>query len=100
MLDVLHHVWPDRFFLAVDVADLVNIPKDGEAAQATTLKGFFEASGRGSTATFTPKSVGRRLTSVLGAPVLVGDQTMTLVKVSSEKQSQQKRATWFQVRVL
>ncbi len=99
VLDVLHHVWPARSFLASDVADLVNFPKDGEAAHSIILKGFFEASGRGNAATFTPKSVGRRLTSSLGAPVLVGDQIMTLAKVSSEKESQQKRASWFQVRV-
>ncbi len=100
VLDILYSVWPSRSFLATDVARLINNPMEGEADSADLLRGFFEANGRRSGMTITPRSIGQRLRAMIGAPVFVEGKTMRLDRVAGGGPAEQKRAVNFRVRTL
>ena len=100
VLDILRGTWPDsRFFQASDVTGLINAPMKGEEKNATLLKTFFDNGGRRSAGDVTAITIGKRLGTLVDAPVLVGDRTMKLVRKQSDNPAA-RRSAWFTVRVL
>lgn len=100
VLDTLQHTHGDRSFQAVDVARMINHPMPGDEDAAETLRGFFDAGGRRAGAAITPIIVGKRLGTVVDAPVSVGGQTMKLSRDKPSKDGGRKESTSFRVRVL
>ena len=100
ILDVIHTTWPNDAFQASDVALRINSPMEGEGATASALRGFFEPSGRRSAVDVSSRVIGRRLGTLTGTPVYVGDRTMRLERKVSGDQDKHKRAQWFRIQVL
>lgn len=99
VLNILHRAWPREFFQASDVAQLINKPVMGEEANSDQLRAFFDSNGRRNAGDVTSIVVGRRLGTLVDAPVLVGDRTMKLVRSQSDNPAA-RRSAWFKVRVL
>jgi hypothetical protein len=98
-LETLYTIWSARRFQASEVAAIMNEPKRGEYTVASRLRAFFESNGPMNGATITAISVGRRLSAIVGAPVLVGSKTMKLVKHVPENQSTQRKTSQFSVAI-
>jgi len=98
-LDILYSTWPTRAFQASEVARLINAPMEGEAANSGRLRTFFDSSGRRNSGDVSAIMVGKRLSTMVDAPVLVGDQTMKLVRNQTDN-PEARRSAWFKVRVL
>jgi hypothetical protein len=98
VLDILHAVWPEKPFQASDVANLITNPMQGEEVNAANLRSYFETPSRRGPGNITPKSIGKRLAAMLGAPVWVEGKTMKLVRVSDDRRHERKFASWFHVR--
>jgi len=97
VLSILDTKWPDTRFLASDVAKFA----EGDSDDAATLRAFFEAARRSNTpAQVSTLTVGKRLASVIGAPVPAGEYTLKLVRVDADEAEKTKRATRFKVRRL
>ena len=100
VLDILYLTWPQRAFQASEVARLINSPMEGEASNSGRLRTFFDAGGRRNSGDVSPIMVGKRLGTLVDAPVLVGDQTMKLVRDQPDNQATRRATTSFRVRVL
>jgi hypothetical protein len=94
VLDNLHALWPGTPFQASGVSDVIGQPMESEHTQAAVLRAYFETPSRRGPGTITPKSIGKRLAAMVGAPVWVGDKTMKLSKQADPKH---KNARWFRV---
>ncbi len=100
VLDILYSTWPQSFFQASDVARLINAPMEGEAANSGRLRAFFDNSGRRNAGDVSSIMVGKRLGTLIDAPVLVGDRTMKLMRNQPDNQTSRRATTSFKVRVL
>ena len=100
VLSILDRKWPGYQFQAGEVASFA----EGDNDDAATLRQFFEPSTRRSTGTIptvSARSVGKRLMSVVGAPVPAGDLTLMLTRVNAgEASNAARRASRFKVRQL
>ncbi len=100
VLEVLQQTWPHvKSFQASDVAKLINSPMEGEEKDAATLKTFFDSGTRRGAGDVSPIAVGKRLGTLVDAPVVVGDWTMKLVRDQGDNPAA-RRSSWFKVRVL
>ncbi len=99
-LAVLRQRFGAEAFQASQVASLANDPMDGEGEEAVVLRGFFDAGGRRGASNVTPIIVGRRLSAVVGAPVMVGNQVMRLDRTAPSKPGSRKTVSFFRVRVV
>lgn len=100
VLEILGGVWPaGKYFQASEVASLANRPMEGEEKNAETLRTFFDTSGRRKSGDITPMSVGKRLGTLVDAPVRVGDWTVKLERKAPDPKTA-RRSAWFKVRVL
>ncbi len=100
VLDILSRTWlGGKFFQASEVAALVNTPMQGEEKNAETLRTFFDTSGRRKSGDITPMSVGKRLGTLVDAPVRIGDWTVKLARKAPDPKTA-RRSAWFKVQVL
>ena len=100
VLDILYRTWPQKFFEASAVARLINAPMEGETANSGRLRTFFDNSGRRNAGDVSSIMVGKRLGTLVDAPVLVGDMTMKLVRNQPDNQAARRATTSFKIRVL
>ncbi len=99
VLDILHTTWLQDAFRASDVAQIINSPMGDEALNSGRLRSFFDNSGRRNAGDLSVVMIGKRLSTMVDAPVLVGDRTVKLVRHRPESAASQ-RITWFRVRAL
>jgi len=99
VLDILHTTWLQDTFRASDVAQIINSPMGDEAVNSSRLRAFFDNSGRRNAGDLSVVMIGKRLSTMVDAPVLVGDRTVKLVRHRPESAASQ-RTTWFRVRAL
>ncbi len=100
VLEILYSTWPQSFFQASDVARLINVPMEGEAANSGRLRTFFDNSGRRNSGDVSAIMVGKRLGTLVDAPVLVEERTMKLIRNQPDNQTARRATTSFKVRVL
>ncbi len=97
VLDILSARWPVASFKASEVADLVNHPTFDQEPHSATLREFFDSADRRRSGDVSAIMIGRRLGTMVGAPVSVGDQTMKLCRNQPDNQATQRRTTAFYV---
>jgi len=99
VLDILYSAWPQSYFQAAGVAGLINEPMEGEETNAARLRAFFDSSGRRNSGDVSSIMVGKRLRTLVDAPVRVGERTMKLGRQQSDNQAVRRATTSFIVRV-
>ena len=100
MLDILHSAWPQSFFQASNVAELINRPMKGEEENAVTLRAFFDSGGRRNGGDVTSIMIGKRLGTLVDAPVVVDGRTLKLIRDQPDNQTSRRATTSFKVRVV
>lgn len=95
VLEILDLKWPSIHFQAKDIVELIN----GDNDNAVMLRAFFAGDRKAGTS-IPASAVGQRLSSIAGAPIRVGDRTLRLDRLDSEKAEKNKRAARFKVRGL
>jgi hypothetical protein len=100
ILEILHAEWKDTFQSSditkhIAMLDYSDVPEHIEERKA--LCGFFDPTGRRGT-DISPVTIGKRLKAIVGAPVFVGDHTMTL-KAIKDGGAVSRRTTFYQVEV-
>ena len=99
VLDVLHEVWPTRYFTAADVLKLIEHPQDGEKDLAERAKAFFKQ--QSGTADLTSMKVGKRLGAMLDTPIDYEGKTLKMVRLSKPDNPTARRlAASFIVKVI
>ena len=68
----------------------------GEDEKASTLRGYFAQGSQRGSGEVTVRTIGKRLSKILGAPVWVDGQTLKLVRRGDEH----GHAAWFEVKVI
>lgn len=100
VFDIFYRTWPQNFFQASNVARLINQPMNGEETDAAILRAFFDSSGRRNSSDVSSMVIGKRLATLIDAPVFVGDRTMKLGRQQSDNQAVSRVTASFKVRVL
>ncbi len=87
VLDVLHEVWPTRYFTAADVLKLIEHPQDGEKLLADRAKAFFKQ--QSGPADLSSMKVGKRLAAMLDTPIDYEGKTLKMVRLASSRKLRQ-----------
>jgi hypothetical protein len=99
-LEILHATWPNGYFQASHVANLINQPMEADDDKANLLRGFFDPTGRRQSGTVSCIAIGRHLGRIVDAPVRVGDRILKLARSNPDIRLQQRRTAWFQVKMI
>jgi hypothetical protein len=94
VLEILHTTWTGKPFQAADLVDLILKPMEGEDGKAAILRAYFETPSRRGPGAITAKSVGKRLSAMLGAPIWAEDKTLKLLREGEPKHG---HPAWFKV---
>ena len=98
VLEILNTNWPTGSFQASDITRFINDPPQNDVGTSAKLRAFFEVAGQRGGGNLLPNAVGRRLKSMLDAPVYVGDRVMALKLVPLS--DARKQAAFYQVRAV